>query len=72
MNFVCRLKFIDLDTLVYLERRPCTSGIVSFEYIVIHLYGQEGCLSFLLGRSKRPALRKATEYRSYDNLRDVI
>ena len=42
MNFVCRLNFIYLDTLVYLERRPCTSGIVSFEYIDVGTGGGTG------------------------------
>ena len=30
MNFVCSLNFVDVNILVYLVRRPCTAGIVSF------------------------------------------
>ena len=31
MNFVCSLNFVDVNILVYLVRRPCTAGIVSFK-----------------------------------------
>ena len=32
-EFVCSLNSIDVNILVYLERRPFTSGIVSLKYI---------------------------------------
>ena len=42
MNFACSLNFVDVNILVYLVRRPCIAGIVSFKKRRIMKWMQEG------------------------------